>query len=129
MEKEFIPHEYALTLKELEFEELCVGMFDEVGDLYIHCEFDNWNINIDICSAPTYQQAFRWFREEYSMQVNITTFVGQEQYDAEIILDKELNSLSIRKQEDDSWIEFFKSYEEAELACLRKLIEICQKQK
>jgi hypothetical protein len=50
MEKEFIPYEQALALKE----------FDGFGGNYRNSYFTY----LDQISAPLYQQVFRWFREK-----------------------------------------------------------------
>ena len=114
MKNEFIPYEEALALKELGFDEKCIGMYYHKdgfkmlgGDFYykkpfkfseVHRPQPHW------ASAPLYQQAFRWIREKYS-DLNPTRNLL-------LILDK-------TAQTDNPM-----SYEEAELACLRKLIEI-----
>ena len=64
-------------------------------------------------SAPTFSQAFRWFREKYGL-------------DNAVLKDR----FVIETEEDlPNWYYGFKSYEEAELACLRKLIEIVKSNK
>ena len=77
MEKEFIPYEQALKLKELGFDEPCLGYY--AGDILctgqpqeIHLDEDgNYKMSktesFPIIAAPTYQQAFRWFREKYGL--------------------------------------------------------------
>jgi hypothetical protein len=70
-------------------------------------------------ARPLYQQAFRWFREVYDMAHEITYAGAKGRYNAFT----------------DDWVydsngELKKfSYEEAELACLRKLIEIVNQNK
>jgi len=72
MEKEFIPYEQALALKELGFNEPCLGYYIELrnpqeGILTI----DKCENNIDGVLAPLYQQAFRWFREKCNLNANV----------------------------------------------------------
>jgi hypothetical protein len=65
--------------------------------------------------APLYQQAFRWFREKYGLDYEITYAGKKGEYHAfvdEYIYGNNGSSPSIF------------SYEEAELACVKKLIEI-----
>ena len=104
MNKEFIPYEQALALKELGFDEPCFETYTYRNDLNL------WSINYgtyDI-KVPLYQQAFRWFREKYGL-------------DNAVLKDKYV----IETQEDlPTWYYGFNTPEEAELACLRKLIEI-----
>lgn len=63
--------------------------------------------------APTYSQAFRWFKEEYALDSQIRvipTFDVTRKY-----------QFNINGDSDDVW---YKTYEEAAFACLSKLIEI-----
>ena len=71
MEKEFIPYEQALALKELGFDEPCIACYDKLNMLATYSEnlFEHKNYNTSgyCVSAPLYQQAFRWFREKYDI--------------------------------------------------------------
>jgi hypothetical protein len=77
MEKEFVPYEIALALKELGFDKPCVAYFTkdfQTSKPYILvCEdkLKNQDVNkmsgYGVCLAPLYQQAFRWFREKYEL--------------------------------------------------------------
>ena len=67
-------------------------------------------------SAPLYQQAFRWFREKHNLH-GIVSYCGKNQWDIEL-LDYKGNQL-VEIENNIFW-----TYEEAELACLNKLIEI-----
>jgi hypothetical protein len=119
MEKEFIPYEQALALKELGFDDKTFKSYDTsvvlVDGKYL---LDNWYdvSTVDEVKAPLYQQAFRWFREKYDMCSFIQRFEGRV-YDYEITSD-------IFKEITDFKDGYFDTYQEAELACLRKLIEI-----
>ena len=71
MEKEFIPYEQALALKELGFDEQCLALYDLDGKITI--EFVNWKNAKNrksnyLIATPLYQQAFRWFRKKYGLQ-------------------------------------------------------------
>jgi hypothetical protein len=109
MEKEFIPYTEALALKELGFNEPCIGYYYN-GKL---C-FDSPGVNLTGPSGeqplPLYQQTFRWFREKYDLNYVI---VKAESWFYTI------NGCNTQ--------EGFNTYEEAELACLKKLIEIVKK--
>ena len=68
MNKEFVPYEPSLALKELGFDEPCFRWYDERwGD---DLQQDKFNTNKDLfmtdldCSAPLYQQAFRWLYKQ-----------------------------------------------------------------
>jgi hypothetical protein len=117
MKKEFVPYEQALALKELGFDEQCLALYDLDGKITI--EFVNWNNAINrkdnyLISASLYSQAFRWFREKYGMVFNL---IGSGPY---------YPSISFISTDGNSEIELgeFETYEEAELECLVKLIEI-----
>ena len=105
MNKEFIPYEQALELKELGFDEKCLARYFKDGKsiFYTHSK-----IYKDYVSAPLYQQAFRWFRENGLLNSHIEYISASNQYQWHI----------------KHYWETFATYEEAELACLKKLIEI-----
>jgi hypothetical protein len=117
MEKEFIPYEQALELKELGFNQPCMGYYIELKNPIeglLKIGLDN-----EYLQAPLYQQAFRWFREVYGLDCFIDkggikgiyhAFVGGSEHG--FLYGNNGNRPS----------EF--TYEEAELACLIKLIEI-----
>jgi len=115
MEKEFVPYEIALVLKELGFDEPCFGGYDkETKKLWIgNIEgYEQFNRDFYIL-APTYSQCFRWFRNKYNLNAPITDN-GLGQYDFRI----NHNSLWSGRVWD--------TYEKAELECLKKLIEIAK---
>ena len=126
MNKEFIPYKEALALKELGFDEECFAFYEAnaTGSVYMlytkdleeHLEEADYE-----CYAPLYQQAFRWFREKYGLFGWIEGNEGKRIYmyriESPIDSDDQLNCFP------------FKTYEEAELACLRKLIEIVNQNK
>jgi len=125
MEKEFIPYEQALALKELGFDEPCFGYY--TGDkkhlvLRPNMGRRNEDLNDIVCTAPLYQQAFRWFREKYKISGEISSDYYLEGKDNEW----EYNIYQLGKEDDGyvGTIPIFKTPEEAELECLKKLIEI-----
>ncbi len=71
MEKEFVPYELALRMKELGFDEPCLATFiyGAKGPLFQFPGSKNsedWE-NCRNCSAPTWQATFKWFREKYGL--------------------------------------------------------------
>jgi hypothetical protein len=128
MTKEFIPYEQALELKELGFVEPCFGLFNNIepNELYeLHSHSTSANTG-KLILAPLYQQTFRWFRRKYKLHpyIGLHDRENEESWRFEIsILSKyELAyNQNIRKEP------YYKYYEEAELACLIKLIEIVKK--
>ena len=136
MEKEFIPHEQALALKELGFDEPCMYIFDKQRNNLmcpIYGLFENEEPN-RFLNAPLYQQAFRWFREKYKLSCFIELIDNSKHYyfDFTICDSKnrdwdDMNCFdSCKRIYDDGK---FGTYEEAELECLKKLIEIVKEKK
>ena len=122
MNKEFIPYQEALALKELGFDEPCLGNF---ADDENHTLFTNGN-KPGKTNAPTYSQAFRFFREKYNLRGFIGFRPNVKQFDCHVY-DMSLSGEEYAKQRTIE--EFNKdpkvgTYEEAELECLKKLIEI-----
>ena len=146
MNKEFIPYEQALELKELGFDEPCLGFYDgkESTQLYFNNKRDASGDFIPFVKSerltwfgtPTFSQAFRWFREKHGLRNSITDFIDDEtgiEWDYEIAiigtdLDERGNYKPLVDYSTDDETRKFKTYEEAELACLQKLIEIVKNQ-
>jgi len=117
MQNEFLPYDRALKLKQLGFDEPCFARFSKDGDLLIaHTEkyiIDNGVDRSEFFTlAPLFQQAFRWFREEHGLG-HMINGIGYESFLFNI------GGLV-------TVFPMFKTYEEAELACLDKLIEIVE---
>ena len=123
MEKEFALYPEAFELKQLGFDEPCFGYYEPNGDFdYIESNIlknfpylaknSEWK---DLCASPTYSQAFRWFRKKHGLHSEIRYVDDVLTY-----------SYLITKIKTNTELEekFRFAYEEAELACLRKLIEI-----
>ena len=125
MEKEFIPYEQALALKELGFDEPCFGYY--TGDkkhlvLRPNMGRRNEDLNDIVCTSPLYQQAFRWFREKYNLfceiQIDRTT---EPKFCFDIFQYEYFGNYE--KIEVKEWY-LYRTQEEAQIECLKKLIEI-----
>jgi hypothetical protein len=140
MKREFIPFELSVKLKALEFDEPCFGYYvdgelrginlgiEELGGIEPYYQIFGFhtlsNHNIDnpnkiVVTAPTYSQAFKWFRDNYRLSVLIYDCL--DDYIGEIVEwtltdDKIIHEVPNR----------IETYEETELACLEKLIEIVE---
>ena len=122
--KNFIPYDLALELKDLGFNEECFAWYNISQDNL--CFFGD-----DYCAdmyageksrpeAPLWQQAFRFFREKYGLHYIICKNIQIDGYGyREVILIPYM-------EENENTI--FKTYEEAEVECLLKLIEIAKEQ-
>jgi hypothetical protein len=131
MTKEFIPYELALELKELGFDEPCFvyWVFDGVEITFSTSHNKSgWSMNgfknnqmakkAGLCAAPLYQQAFQWFREKYELWQMVMQNTD---------IDWTYDILPINGIHDYKLIDVFETYEEAQQACLKKLIEIVKK--
>jgi hypothetical protein len=133
MEKEFIPYQEALELKQLGFDEPCFTYYknDQLSDileLVKNSEMTNVNNESDdYISAPTYSQAFRWFREKYGLNSWVTKEHKYKQPFCWYIQDNYSKYNSDFMTDGIHYNTYFKTYEDAELECLQKLIELVKK--
>jgi len=132
MEKEFIPYEQALELKELGFDEECLFAYYGKSDLSNFKESDyelcgdrhNSSLKDGRVSAPLYQQVFRWFREKKLIDLIVSSYQSRDDGDTYYYY-QITNNYGI--EEIRHFKEGFFTYEEAELAGLQKMIEIIEK--
>lgn len=141
MNKEFIPYEQALELKELGFDEECFKYYTEMGTLRIKDE----RPLPPLTYAPLYQQAFDWFRKQVYPQIVINEKGDSVQGMLSLLPLVYHNTYVIHliKASTSHTIDNFSgaqipsyqtahkfngnavpTYEEAQLECLKKLIEI-----
>ena len=118
MNREFVDYKTAVDLKELGFDEPCWAWWhiEDCDTRFCYSEQRSPIINsreTEIVGLPLYQQAFRWFREKHGMHHTI-------QYDGKEYIAYTHNYHKTTKYK-------FNTYEEAEQACLDKLIEIVKK--
>ena len=112
MKKEFVPYEQALELEQLGFNEPCFAVYSEFDKTRVYEEqFIVEGLKVP---APTFSQSFRWFREKYLLDSWIYCSDENKGYFAIIVCCKRLVFYNENKS----------TYEEAELACLIKLIDI-----
>jgi hypothetical protein len=140
-EKEFVTYELALRMKQIGFDEPCFGHYqqewhdDGMTELEPSLQMiisKQHQHAYQIYTAPTFSQAFRWFREKYGICTNIrrgsATMHEHMQKHGILVKDYEwslntidgnyLTSMGV----EDTW-------EEAELVCLTKLIELVENEK
>jgi hypothetical protein len=112
MKKEFVPYQLALELKQLGFNEPCLASYYHAGkklDIAEYVRHGEYTV-----LAPLYQQAFEWFR-----------FKGLE--------------IKVEKESEGLYFGFYftgvawmlineGTYQDVELSCLKKLIEIANEQ-
>jgi hypothetical protein len=129
MNKDFTLHPEALELKQLGFDEPCIAWYAENKELQIAPDtYKKWSFkacnnsniisvfNSDCITAPTYSQAFRWFREKhnYHVIIDFNQSKNNKWYYGIIQID---HNISVSPDVE------FETYEEAELAALKELIK------
>ena len=112
IEKEFVPYEQALALKELGFNEPCLASYFHAGKRLHITEYLNYGEYTTL--APTFSQAFRWFRDKHKLGAIISQFGWG--------IENELGQIVHNISDSENPL----CYEEAEILCLRKLIEIAK---
>lgn len=126
MTKEFVSYQIALDMKSIGFDEPCFGYYTrdtrefiliDDGDLFSNSSYTGTKDFLIV--APLYQQAFRWFREKHKLWVYNIPYSGGK-YCIEIW--RLVEGDDYAKTREDRVI--MDSWEEAEQACLDKLIEI-----
>ena len=152
MQNEFVKYEQALALKELSFNEPCLASYDYAGEFknpfdynseeqdgYVTNESltnpDNFNASSNplllkmyvgnpFVAAPLYQQAFRWFREKHNLQHHIWSGKLNHVFYGYDILNIQEQEYVINNSELGGGDCDYNTYEEAQDACLKNLIEI-----
>ena len=132
---EFVPIELADRLQLLGFNEPCIAWYYG-KDLWMVDQKESEPINYrqnpirggNGILAPTWKSAFKWFREKYSLYTEL-----HKKFDGigvSIILSEYRHDMRQDKEVEYHIPKYFgtiyKSYEEAELACLEKLCEIVE---
>ena len=117
VDKEFVPYEEALAIKELGFDEPCLASYFHAGKRLHITEYINHGEYTVL--APTFSQAFRWFREKYGLYSCIM-------YNSDGIIKGGYSPMIDVMKPHKATLDLntYDIYEEAELASLRRLIEI-----
>lgn len=127
--KDIILYPEALELKDLGFDEFCFGYYNE-SKQWVPTRSNSYLIpHLGWIFAPTYAQAFRFFREKYDIHYSINRECSQHDhkwgynwslYNYGGLFHEYLTSHP--NAPAGEWV--YLTYEEAELACLKQLIEI-----
>lgn len=132
MEKDFIPYEQALALKELGFRERCAAFYSTEEELCFKWE-SNGNMSLHLLrliQAPTFSQAFRWFREKHNLDVVIQKMWrwSLNYNPKETFYTYQLFNFTLDRESEEYILKdtalAYKTHEETELECLKQLIEI-----
>jgi hypothetical protein len=139
MEKEFIPYEQALALKELGFDEPCILLYrgldtQPVCQMGYHFKTEKNSDYSDETNywitVPTFSQAFKWFREKYGLYYYITPefYINGINFNWQVLwylpkeewTDHNISGGTFMYGDNGE----YPTQESAEQACLDKLIEI-----
>jgi hypothetical protein len=119
MEEYFVTYNQALALKELGFDEPCIAFYYKqvltfhTHGIDPHFIFKRNSELWDSPSAPLKSQVFKWFRDNYKIQSLVQEYLLNTYM---YTIDDGINS--------DTSVVGFKTYEEAESACIDNLIEL-----
>jgi hypothetical protein len=131
IKKEFVPYEIALKLEEIGFDEPFITF--DTQYLYRNGDFCRSNsgaitmfesFNDELVIAPLFQQAFRWLKEKYGLHRHICYFNDTNVWHGDIYKIQNEGLMNNPME-----LTNYKTYEEAELACLNKLIKIIKNEK
>ena len=109
--KDLVPHQESYELKQLGFDEPCFRFQNNISHIIEEKGWLNWNEVEQFVSLPTFSQAFRFFRKKYRLCGYVEGMYPWCRY--------YINSNNDRWEGHKE-----RTYEEAELECIRKLIQI-----
>lgn len=118
MKNNFVPYNIALEMKSIGLDEPCLGYYNSINKYFFQeSSYGNFEGYYKYrVAAPLYQQAFSFFREKYGYDVSI----GKQT--------KSIYQFVISSRDFEDYYYFidfpFTTYEEAEIACINKLIKI-----
>jgi hypothetical protein len=118
LEKEFVLYGEALELKQLGFDEPCLATIDQTD--FVHIKGTEYPIRGAMVyftvDCPTYSKALKWFRKKgYKFNIiSDSPFAEEESHYIEIWFEKQF-------LHESHYI--YKTYEDAELDLLKKLIQ------
>jgi len=132
MNKEFVEYNEALALKELGFNEPCFGYYEYSKNFLITDSvfYTNSELKNNGITTPLYQQAFDWFREKYDLDYSLLPESSSghrlSTRTFNIVIYKYYMNMNVQAEivRIDGKIARYNKREEAELECLKKLIEI-----
>ena len=147
MKKEFVPYGLAVKLKDLGFDEPCFGYYvdgelrginlgiEELGGIEPYYQrfgfhtlnnHDIDNPNKIVVTAPTFSQAFRWLLNRHNLYgIIIPTETMNWTFKTMTVVEDVIEVPPYNHVDAND----YSTYEEAELACLEKLIEIVENEK
>ena len=118
----FVPYQQSLELRELGFDEICLTHY--WGNDILNEAYGGWmkNSNTKYVMSPTFSQGFKWLRENYNILATIYSNASGYLFEWHDAVGGTQRGWSEYEGPNDSGV--WDTFEEAELACLEKLIEI-----
>lgn len=118
----FLPYQQSLELRELGFDEICLTHY--WGENILNEAYGGWmkNSNTKYVMSPTWEQAFKWLRENYNILATIYSNASGYLYEWHDAVGGTHRGWSEYEGPNNGGV--WDTYEEAELACITKLIEI-----
>jgi len=126
MKNLFIPYKQASELKELGFDEPCIGYYTKTTEKLCRVGSSKYNVDFetvtlkdiyhDYCLAPTFSQVLEWFRSKHDLHTYIKKDKWNHWQNTYILINKEWEK-----------IDSYESYEQAELSCIKELIGLIKK--
>ena len=128
---EFITYTQALELKQLGFDEPCWAWYNIPDEDIRYCFSEQrspivnsqeewnaqiWGSKVENIGLPTFSQAFKWFREKYNL-LGIVGYCDDKTGKFMSVIDNINSDIDYDMNAKDT-------YEQAELACIDRLIEI-----
>jgi hypothetical protein len=132
MAKEFVPYELALRIKELGFDEPCLAIYSNANPKTGLYTLKKYRLKLikqasqkdKGVKAPTWNSAFRWFREKHFYISYVCA--PYKEHDEFYFRIRHIGDVINEGQLESCESQVYNTYEEAELACLEKLIEIVE---
>ena len=118
--KEFLSYSQCQTLSEINYDGDYDYTYHATGEIWERSKKDKKE---QFLPAPLKQQVFRWFREKYN-QNSFIELVYQDRIKYDYVLYVNKKEEECENYGDGPFI----TYEEAENACIDKLILICKQQ-
>jgi len=125
MEKEFVTYKQALAVKELGFDEKCLTYY--YNEILVFTPIPSLNTNSfwvgkdnNFITVPLKQQVFRWFREKHGWYANLSSWIHEPELGTYHEYEIYGNPNGVYGEDK------YDTYEEAENACIDKLIEIAK---
>ena len=123
MKNDFGTYEQALALKDLDYDEMCFGFYRNPSVELMRCRNREGWMGNQVVAAPLKSQVFRFFREKYN-QNSFIELVYQDGIKYDYVLYANKDEEECGNFGDGP----FNTYEEAENACIDKLIELVKQQ-